>query len=136
MTLTSDSDTTLPMQVSTPCVKTLAVKVLAVCWCSDYSRLKAMAEQALAENDVLDPAFLREFAGASARKQAADSVLFLIGRRMDCGAEIFLPLLHLRCQKEILTLQSRLDTPPQGVESEYFSSSLYAWERIAGIIAE
>lgn len=135
MTLTSDSDTAQAEQISAPCVKTLAVKVLAGCWCSDYNRLKAMAEQALAGNIILSPAFLREFAGASARKQVADSVLFLIGRRMDCGAEIFLPLLHLRCQKEILALQARLDTPPQ-VESEYFLSGLYAWERITGIIAE
>ncbi|MBC9704967.1 MAG: hypothetical protein H9W81_08325 [Enterococcus sp.] len=110
-------------------VKTLSLKILTSYWVSDYIQAQQVA---FLPPEKMPPNFTINMATCLARKNVADAVKILIENRKDCGEDIFLPLLKLRCQKEISATQQKLNT--ESADRDYLEASQTAWNHVLKII--
>lgn len=116
---------------STPCMKTLSVKILARFWENDYEEVrKAMAQTVMSRSISPASPDLKRFTLASARKNVSMAVMVLIANKPECGEELFLPCLSLRCQKELSSLQDKIAQAEEGTEKDYYASEYAAWANI------
>lgn len=121
-----------PVQVMEPNrMKTLSLKILTSYWMSDYSQAQKIA---YLPPDKLPPNFQINMSSCLARKQVADSVRVLIENRQDCGEDIFLPLLSIRCQKEIAEFEQKLSTQDNSLDDDYYKAMTGAWKHILKLI--
>lgn len=119
-----------PVPVMEPSrLKTLSLKILTSYWSSDYSQAQKVA---YLPSDKIPSSYQINMPACLARKQVAESVRVLLENRQECGEDIFLPLLKIRCQKEISSCQQRLQKSSS--DRDYFSASCEAWERVLSIV--
>lgn len=120
---------------STPCMRTLSVKILAKCWENEYEEVrKSMAQVVMSRSQSPSSPDLKRFTLASARKHVAMSVMVLVANKTECGEELFLPFLSLRCQKELSSLRKKTAESSTGTEKEYYDSEYAAWDNILYVI--
>jgi hypothetical protein len=115
-------------------MKTLAVKILARCWDDEYESARTALLGTLNSSSVMPPE-VKEFNYASARKHVAMAVHILVANKPECGDDLFLPLLRVRCQRELGTLQDKMAAAGDGVEKDYCRSEQAAWEIVLHAIS-
>jgi len=115
---------------SVPCMKTLSVKILVRCWESEYESIKPIAGSGLTYLKAPATPELGEYSCTCARKNVAMALKVLIANKSECGDELFLPFLQMRCQKELSSLQDKVSAAVNPVEREYYSSAHSAWGNV------
>lgn len=113
-----------------PCMRTMSVKILAKCWQNGYKESYRAIYNIMLKHVVVESDLLNEFARSSAKKEVADAVETLIERKTE---DIFIPLLHLRAQKEILKLSENRVTLGDNAHSGYLAELISAWEHIGDL---
>lgn len=112
-------------------MKTLSLKILTSYWISDYVQAQKVA---YLPPEKMPPSFKINMSSCLARKQVADAVRVLIENRQECGEDIFIPLLKLRCQKEIVGFEQKIENPENPLDNEYYKFMSDAWENILKIV--
>lgn len=106
-----------------PCLKTLSLKILTSHWVTEYSAMQKLSALTPEKFPLTLPKV--DMSRCLARKQVAEEVQTLIKNRVNCGDDIFLPLLALRCQKEIAKAQEKKES-----DRDYYEASAAAWEHV------
>lgn len=113
-----------------PCMKTLSIKILVRCWENEYENIKPIAGSELSYLQVPVNPELSQYACTCARKQVAMALKVMVANRNDCGEDLFLPFLQMRCQRELSLLQEKVDASMNPVEKEYYASAYSAWGNV------
>lgn len=113
-----------------PCMRTMSVTILTKCWQNGYKESYRAIYNIMLKHVVVESDLLTEFTRSSAKKEVADAVETLIERKTE---DIFIPLLHLRAQKEILKLSEDRARTGDTAHSGYLAELISAWEHIGDL---
>lgn len=113
-------------------MKMLSLKILTSCWTNEYAQAQQFAYLPVEKMPINFPKI--NMSCCLARKQVAESVQALMLNNESCDTDIFLPLLSLRCQKEISVFQRRLAEKDDRLDRDYYEAIHAAWEHILKIV--
>lgn len=118
-----------------PCMRLLSVKILVRCWEKEYADAFMSLSDRSVQECTPSSKELCEFTRATARRNVAAEVMVLFLQHSHGNEDLFLPLLEMRCHKEMGSLRVKVGNMHSGTECDYYGSELSAWEGLVHAIS-